>query len=140
MTIIYKINIFILQYVIINLIKIKEHKKNILKLWGLFVLFVLFFTVGFSLFFVLGILPKIFGGILILVSAFISILSCEGLKKLTEINPVLMRSTFLFGFIIALLVGILLRQSLFWNIFSFLFLFYMVIFLLMANSYLQIKR
>lgn len=115
-------------------------KKNILKLWGLFVLFVLLFAVGFSLFFVLGILPKIFGGILILVSAFISILSCEGLKKLTEINPVLMGSTFLFGFIIALLVGVLLRQSLFWNIFSFLFLFYMVIFLLMANSYLQIKR
>ena len=139
MTIIYKINIFILQYVIINLIKIKEHKKKHFKIVGTFRA-VLFFTVGFSLFFVLGILPKIFGGILILVSAFISILSCEGLKKLTEINPVLMRSTFLFGFIIALLVGILLRQSLFWNIFSFLFLFYMVIFLLMANSYLQIKR
>ena len=107
-------------------------KKNILKLWGLFVLFVLLFAVGCSLFLVLGILPKIFG--------FISILSCEGLKKLTEINPVLMGSTFLLFFIIAFLGEVLLKQSLFWTIFFFVFLLYMAVFLLIANSYLQIKR
>lgn len=115
-------------------------KKNILELWVLFVLFVLLFTVGCFLFLVLGILPKIFGGILVLVSAFISILSCEGLKKLTEINPVLMGSTFLLFFIIAFLGEVLLKQSLFWTIFFFVFLLYMAVFLLIANSYLQIKR